>query len=136
LFDEHSLFICAMKLPDAEPDEQGQTDEREHHRENTRSESAIGDAEAHDILQCPSTAAARLQIYRSSIMPIIKIFVLACLIGIVVSLGSGMYHLMTDKGDSKKMVKALTLRVGLSVGLFILLLIAWSQGLIEPHGLR
>lgn len=69
-------------------------------------------------------------------MPIIKIFVLACLIGIVVSLGSGMYHLMTDKGDSKKMVKALTVRVGLSVGLFILLLIAWSQGLIEPHGLR
>lgn len=69
-------------------------------------------------------------------MPIIKIFVLACLIGIVVSLGSGMYHLMTDKGDSKKMVKALSVRVGLSVGLFILLLIAWSQGLIEPHGLR
>jgi succinate dehydrogenase/fumarate reductase cytochrome b subunit len=68
-------------------------------------------------------------------MPIIKIFVLACLIGIVVSLGSGMYHLMTDKGDSKKMVKALTVRVGLSVGLFILLLIAWSQGLIEPHGM-
>jgi succinate dehydrogenase/fumarate reductase cytochrome b subunit len=68
-------------------------------------------------------------------MPIIKIFVLACLIGIVVSLGSGMYHLMTDKGDSKKMVRALTVRVGLSVGLFILLLIAWSQGLIEPHGM-
>ena len=68
-------------------------------------------------------------------MPIIKIFVLACLIGIVISLGSGMYHLMTDKGASKKMVKALTLRVALSVGLFILLLIAWSQGLIEPHGM-
>ena len=68
-------------------------------------------------------------------MPIIKIFVLACLIGIVISLGSRMYHLMTDKGDSKKMVKALTLRVALSVGLFILLLIAWSQGLIEPHGM-
>lgn len=124
-----------MKLPDTQPDKQGQSDEREHYRENTRGESAIGDAEAHDILQCPSTAAVRLQIYRSPIMPIIKIFVLACLIGIVVSLGSGMYHLMTDKGDSKKMVKALTVRVGLSVGLFILLLIAWSQGLIEPHGM-
>ncbi|HEY5806888.1 MAG TPA: twin transmembrane helix small protein [Povalibacter sp.] len=68
-------------------------------------------------------------------MPIIKIFVIACLIGIVISLGSGMYHLMTDKGDSKKMVKALTIRVALSVGLFILLLIAWSQGLIQPHGI-
>jgi succinate dehydrogenase/fumarate reductase cytochrome b subunit len=68
-------------------------------------------------------------------MPIIKIFILACLIAIVVSLGSAMFHLMTDKGDSKKMVKALTVRVALSVGLFILLLIAWSQGLIQPHGI-
>ncbi|HKE97143.1 MAG TPA: twin transmembrane helix small protein [Povalibacter sp.] len=68
-------------------------------------------------------------------MPIIKLFILVCLIGIVISLGSGMYHLMTDKGDSKKMVKALTVRVALSVGLFILLLIAWSQGLIEPHAI-
>ncbi len=66
-------------------------------------------------------------------MPLIKILVLACLIAIVVSLGSGMYHMMTDKGDSKKMVKALTIRVALSVGLFILLLIAWSQGLLQPH---
>ena len=80
-------------------------------------------------------AAVRLQIYETDqLMPIIKIFVLACLIGIVVSLGSGMYHLMNDKGDSKKMVRALTVRVGLSVGLFILLLIAWSQGMIEPPG--
>lgn len=66
-------------------------------------------------------------------MPIFKILVLVCLIGIVVSLGSAMYHMMTDKGDSKKMVKALTIRVALSVGLFILLLIAWANGLIQPH---
>lgn len=68
-------------------------------------------------------------------MDLIKLLVLAALIGIVFSLASGMYHLMTDKGDSKKMVKALTVRVALSVGLFILLLIAWSQGFIQPHGL-
>ncbi|MBB6093104.1 cytochrome bd-type quinol oxidase subunit 2 [Povalibacter uvarum] len=68
-------------------------------------------------------------------MPIFKILVLVCLIGIVFSLGSAMYHMMTDKGDSKKMVKALTIRVALSVGLFILLLIAWANGLIQPHGI-
>ncbi len=68
-------------------------------------------------------------------MSIFKIFVLVCLIGIVVSLGSALFHMMTDKGDSKKMVKALTIRVALSVGLFILLLIAWANGLIQPHGL-
>jgi len=65
----------------------------------------------------------------------IKILIVACLIAIVVSLGSGLFHLVNDKGDSKKMVRALTVRVALSVALFILLFIAWSQGLIQPHGL-
>jgi len=49
-------------------------------------------------------------------------------------MGSALFHLVNDKGQSNKMVKALSIRVGLSVALFILLLIAWSQGLIEPHG--
>lgn len=69
-------------------------------------------------------------------MPLIKILVLACLIAIVISLGSSLYYLVNDKGESKKMVKALTIRVALSVALFILLLIAWSQGMIEPHALQ
>ncbi len=68
-------------------------------------------------------------------MSIIKILIVACLIAIVISLGSGMFHLVNDKGDSKKMVRALTVRVALSVALFILLFIAWSQGMIQPHGL-
>jgi hypothetical protein len=41
---------------------------------------------------------------------------------------------MTDKGDSKKMVRALTVRVSLSVGLFLLLMVAWATGLIQPLG--
>jgi hypothetical protein len=64
----------------------------------------------------------------------LKILIVACLIAIVASLGSGLFHLVNDKGDSKKMVRALTVRVALSVALFILLFIAWSQGMIEPHG--
>jgi hypothetical protein len=32
------------------------------------------------------------------------------------------------------MARALTLRVGLSVALFLLLMLAWRAGLIEPHG--
>lgn len=65
----------------------------------------------------------------------IKILIVACLVGIVVSLGSGLFHLVNGKGESNKMVKSLTWRIGLSVALFVLLLIAWSQGLIEPHGI-
>ncbi|AMN48447.1 membrane protein [Steroidobacter denitrificans] len=68
-------------------------------------------------------------------MPILNILILACLIAIVASLASSLFYLVNDKGQSRKMVKALTVRVTLSVLLFILLLLAWSQGLIHPHGL-
>lgn len=68
-------------------------------------------------------------------MTIIKVLIVACLLAIVASLGSGLFHLVNDKGESKKMVTALTVRIALSVALFILLFIAWSQGMIEPHGI-
>ncbi len=64
----------------------------------------------------------------------IKILIVACLLGIIASLGNGLFHLVKDKGDSKRMVNALTIRIALSVALFILLFIAWRQGLIQPHG--
>lgn len=66
----------------------------------------------------------------------LKILIIACLLGIVASLGSGLFHLVKDKGNSKRMVNALTIRVVLSVALFILLFIAWRQGLIQPHGVN
>nr|WP_298726265.1 twin transmembrane helix small protein [uncultured Steroidobacter sp.] len=65
----------------------------------------------------------------------IKGLIIACLAAIVLSLFSGLFYLVTDKGGSKKMVNALSVRVGLSVALFILLLLAWAQGLIKPIGL-
>lgn len=68
-------------------------------------------------------------------MELFKIVVACVLLGIVVSLGSALFHLVTDKGDSKKMVRALTVRVGLSVGLFVVLMAAWALGLIQPHGI-
>ena len=65
-----------------------------------------------------------------------KILVIIILFAIVFSLGSALFHLSRGKGDSKKMARALTIRVGLSVALFILLMLAWYNGLITPHGLR
>ena len=67
-------------------------------------------------------------------MDIFRTLVAVVMIGIVFSLGSALYHLMTDKGDSKKMVRALTVRVALSVGLFLLLMAAWAAGIIQPLG--
>jgi len=62
-----------------------------------------------------------------------KIIVLVLLLLIVVSLGKALFHLSSSRpGDSRKMVKALTWRIGLSVGLFVLLILAYYQGWIEP----
>lgn len=65
-----------------------------------------------------------------------KLLVVVVLLGIVFSLGSALFHLVHDRTGSKKMVRALTIRVGLSVALFLLLFLAWSMGLIQPHGVH
>jgi hypothetical protein len=65
----------------------------------------------------------------------IKILIVVVLVAIVVSLGSGLFHLVKDDGQSKRMVNALTVRIVLSVLLFVLLFVAWKSGLIAPHGL-
>lgn len=64
----------------------------------------------------------------------IKILVLVVLFAIVFSLGSALFHLAKGTGDSKKMVRALSVRVGLSLVLFILLMAAYALGLIKPNG--
>jgi hypothetical protein len=69
-------------------------------------------------------------------MDIGRLIVVAVLIAIVASLGSAAFQLGSGKGDSGKMVKALTWRIGLSVALFLVLIIAWRAGLIRPHGLK
>ena len=66
-------------------------------------------------------------------MDVIKILIIITLFAIIISLGSALFHLSRGKGDPKKMVRALTIRVGLSVALFILLMLAWYNGLITPH---
>jgi cytochrome bd-type quinol oxidase subunit 2 len=65
----------------------------------------------------------------------IKILIVVVLVAIVVSLGSGLFHLVKDDGQSKRMVNALTVRIALSVLLFVLLFVAWKGGLIVPHGM-
>jgi Protein of unknown function (DUF2909) len=70
--------------------------------------------------------------------PLIWVLILATLAAIVVSLGSGLFHLSRGRGeqDSRKLVRALTLRITLSLLLFALLMIAWYFGLISPHGVE
>jgi cytochrome bd-type quinol oxidase subunit 2 len=65
----------------------------------------------------------------------IKVLIVVVLVAIVASLGNALFHLASGKGDSRKMARALTIRVGLSVALFVLLMIAWYSGIIAPHSL-
>ncbi|MGA7537232.1 MAG: twin transmembrane helix small protein [Steroidobacteraceae bacterium] len=69
-------------------------------------------------------------------MPVIlEVVVLIALAAIVVSLGSALYHLSRGtQQDSAKLVRALTIRIALSLALFALIMIAWYAGLITPHG--
>jgi hypothetical protein len=65
-----------------------------------------------------------------------KIYVAIAFALIIASLGSALFYLMRDKGQSNNTVKALAIRVGLSIALFISLLIAHWLGWIETTGFR
>ena len=65
-----------------------------------------------------------------------KLAVTVIFIGVLISLGSGLFFLVKDKGRSERTVRALTVRVGISIGLLCLLVLLWALGLIQPHGIR
>jgi cytochrome b561 len=69
-------------------------------------------------------------------MDLARLFIIAVLIAIIASLGSALVQLSRGGGDSQKMLRALTWRIGLSVALFLLLLLAWQMGYIRPHNLQ
>lgn len=65
-----------------------------------------------------------------------RILVLLFFAFIVLSLGSALYYLVKDKGQSERTVKALTVRISLSILLFILLMGGFYLGWIPQTGLR
>jgi len=67
-----------------------------------------------------------------------KILVAFAFLLIIGSLASALFFMMRDKGKSKnnRMVRALAMRVGFSIALFLLVLGAHFMGWIEPTGIR
>ena len=65
-----------------------------------------------------------------------KLIVIVVFVGILYSLGSALFYMIKDRGGTDRTVKALTLRIGLSIGLFALLFVLYGLGIIEPHGIR
>jgi len=66
----------------------------------------------------------------------VRIVVILVFVGILGSLASALFYLMRDKGTSNKTVNALTLRIGMSVILFLFLLFAHWMGWIETTGFQ
>jgi len=68
---------------------------------------------------------------------LVWLLVVACLVTVIVSLGLGLYHLSRGTPqDSDKLLRALTVRIAVSLVLFALLMLAWHFGLISPHPLQ
>ena len=68
-----------------------------------------------------------------------KFVIVLALLAIVASLGSALFFMMRngrdDKSKGNHMAKALAVRVGLSIVLFLCILAAWQLGYIQPTGL-
>ncbi|AZN37502.1 twin transmembrane helix small protein [Iodobacter ciconiae] len=61
-----------------------------------------------------------------------KIVAIILLLIIIIALGRALLQ-MVRGGRPTQMVRALTLRVGLSIALFVLLLVAYGMGWIHPN---
>lgn len=65
---------------------------------------------------------------------IVKFVIVTALFLILASLASALFYLVKDQGGSERTAKALTVRITFSIVLFIFLLVAFSTGIIQPHG--
>ena len=66
---------------------------------------------------------------------LIKTAIVIVLLLIVGSLFSALFYLVKDKGSGKRTVKALTVRISLSLTLFLLLMLGYYTGVIGHSGL-
>jgi hypothetical protein len=55
------------------------------------------------------------------------------LLAVVVSLGQALFAMATGPQNSGRVLKALTMRISISVALFVALMVAWKLGWIEPR---
>jgi len=66
---------------------------------------------------------------------VFKIIIVIVLLFIIYSLGVALFSFVKDGKSSDRMLKALTFRIALSIGLLILMMVGAQFGLISPHGM-
>lgn len=62
-----------------------------------------------------------------------KLVIVLLLVLIIASLGSALVYMLRGS-DPHRTARALTWRIGLSVGLFVLLMVFYKLGWVQPHG--
>jgi hypothetical protein len=66
----------------------------------------------------------------SPLNKMLNILIIVVMIGIIVSLGSGLYFLVRDRGKTERTVISLSIRVALAIALLVLLAIGFMSKLI------
>lgn len=61
---------------------------------------------------------------------LIKLLIVITLLVILGSLFSALFYLIRDQGRGERTARALTLRIGLSIALFLLLMLGYATGMI------
>ena len=69
-------------------------------------------------------------------MSFIRFVIILGLVAVVTSLFTALYYLYRDRGHGMRMVRMLGIRVGLSIGLIVFLVVAYEMGWIPQGGLR
>jgi hypothetical protein len=66
----------------------------------------------------------------------VRTVVIVVLVAILVALFCALFYLYRDRGHGTRMLKALAIRVALSIGLVVFLVVSYKMGWISPQGLR
>jgi Mn2+/Fe2+ NRAMP family transporter len=68
-----------------------------------------------------------------------KFVIVVALLGVLAALASAGFFMLRKSDDGaqrdKRMARALAVRVGLSIALFVFILVAWKMGWISPSGI-
>jgi succinate dehydrogenase/fumarate reductase cytochrome b subunit len=68
-------------------------------------------------------------------MDLQKLFIVGVFVAVLYNLGAALYYMMNDKGQSSRMARSLSWRIGLSVGLIALVVLGILTGVIKPPGI-
>jgi hypothetical protein len=69
-------------------------------------------------------------------MTLKNLLILGVFLAVLYNLGAALYYMVTNQSASGRTARALTWRIGLSVGLIGLVILGILTGMIQPHGIR